>query len=122
HVKNKVEHPVSSELIAEMRKLDMDRNAPIMIRAFKEEGTLEIWKAKRNNRFEKLAEYSICAWSGKLGPKMKEGDRQAPEGFYNLTPAHLNPNSRYYLAINTGFPNRYDAANARTGTNLMIHG
>jgi murein L,D-transpeptidase YafK len=122
HVKNKIEHPVSPELLAEMRKRDMDRNAPIMIRVFKEEGTLEIWKAKRNNRFERIAEYSICAWSGKLGPKVKEGDRQAPEGFYNLSRAHLNPNSRYYLAINTGFPNRYDAANARTGTNLMIHG
>jgi murein L,D-transpeptidase YafK len=122
HVKNKIEHPVSSELLAEMRKRDMDRNAPIMIRVFKEEGTLEIWKAKRNDRFERIAEYSVCAWSGKLGPKVKEGDRQAPEGFYNLSRAHLNPNSRYYLAINTGFPNRYDAANARTGTNLMIHG
>lgn len=122
HVKNKVEHPVSPELISQMQKLDMDRNAPIMIRVFKEEGTLEIWKAKRNNRFDRIAEYSICAWSGKLGPKIKEGDRQAPEGFYNLSPAHLNPNSKYYLAINTGFPNRYDAANARTGTNLMIHG
>lgn len=122
HVKNKVEHPVSSELTAKMQKLDMDRNAPIMIRIFKEEGKLEVWKAKRNNRFDRIAEYSICAWSGKLGPKVKEGDRQAPEGFYNLSPAHLNPNSKYYLAINTGFPNRYDAANARTGTNLMIHG
>lgn len=122
HVKNKVEHPVSPELAAQMQKLDMERTAPIMIRVFKEEGTLEIWKAKRNNRFDRIAEYSICAWSGKLGPKVKEGDRQAPEGFYNLSPAHLNPNSKYYLAINTGFPNRYDAANARSGTNLMIHG
>jgi murein L,D-transpeptidase YafK len=122
HVKNKVEHPVSPELVAQMKKLDMERTAPIMIRVFKEEGTLEIWKAKRNNRFDRIAEYSICAWSGKLGPKIKEGDRQAPEGFYNLSPAHLNPNSQYYLAINTGFPNHYDAANARTGSNLMIHG
>lgn len=100
----------------------MDRTSPIMIRIFKEEGALEIWKARRDNRFEKIAGYEICAWSGKLGPKVKEGDRQAPEGFYNLTPAHLNPNSKYYLAINTGFPNRYDAANGRNGTNLMIHG
>ncbi len=122
HVKNKVEYPLSPSILAEMDKKNMDRNAPIMIRIFKEEGKLEIWKAKRDNRFDMIASYDICAWSGKLGPKVKEGDRQAPEGYYNLTPGHLNPNSNYYLAINTGFPNRYDQANGRNGTNLMIHG
>ncbi|MCL6652712.1 murein L,D-transpeptidase [Agrobacterium rubi] len=122
HVKNKVDYPLSPSILAEMDKKNMDRNAPIMIRIFKEEGKLEIWKARRDNRFEVIASYDICAWSGKLGPKVKEGDRQAPEGFYNLTPGHLNPNSNYYLAINTGFPNRYDQANGRNGTNLMIHG
>jgi murein L,D-transpeptidase YafK len=122
HVKNKVDYPLSPSILAEIDKKNMDRTSPIMIRIFKEEGALEIWKAKRDNRFDKIAEYQICAWSGKLGPKVKEGDRQAPEGFYNLTPAHLNPNSKYYLAINTGFPNRFDQANGRNGTNLMIHG
>ncbi|WP_311272674.1 MULTISPECIES: L,D-transpeptidase family protein [unclassified Rhizobium] len=122
HVKNKVDYPLSSSILAEMDKKNMDRNAPIMIRIVKEESKLEIWKARRDNRFEVIASYDICAWSGKLGPKVKEGDRQAPEGFYNLTPGHLNPNSNYYLAINTGFPNRYDQANGRNGTNLMIHG
>ncbi|SIQ65808.1 Murein L,D-transpeptidase YafK [Rhizobium sp. RU35A] len=121
-VKNKVEQPLPDRIVAEMQKKNMPRNSPIMIRVFKEEGKMEIWKAKADNRFDKIAEYDICAWSGKLGPKVKEGDRQAPEGFYNLTPAHLNPNSKYYLAINTGFPNRYDAANGRSGSNLMIHG
>lgn len=121
-VKNKVEQPLPDRVVAEMQKRNMPRNSPIMIRVFKEEGKMEIWKAKADNRFDKIADYDICAWSGKLGPKVKEGDRQAPEGFYNLTPAHLNPNSKYYLAINTGFPNRYDAANGRTGSNLMIHG
>lgn len=121
-VKNKVEQPLPSRIVAEMQKKNMPRNSPISIRVFKEEGKMEIWKAKADNRFDKIAEYDICAWSGKLGPKVKEGDRQAPEGFYNLTPAHLNPNSKYYLAINTGFPNRYDAVNGRSGSNLMIHG
>lgn len=121
-VKNKVEHPLSERIIADMKAKGMERNAPIMIRIFKEEGALEIWKAKTDNRFDRIASYEICAWSGKLGPKVKEGDRQAPEGFYNLTPGHLNPNSSYYLAINTGFPNRYDQANGRNGSNLMIHG
>ena len=53
---------------------------------------------------------------------MHEGDRQTPEGFYAITPNLMNPNSNYYLAINTGFPNAFDKANARDGTFLMIHG
>lgn len=121
-VANKVEQPLPPRLLAEIRKKGMDRTSPIMIRIFKEEGILEVWKAKTNGRFDKVVEYDICAWSGRLGPKIKEGDRQAPEGFYPLTPYHLNPNSKYFLAINTGFPNQFDRANGRTGTHLMIHG
>lgn len=121
-VKNKVTEPLSPQMLAKIRSKSMDQFSPIVLRIFKEEGVLEVWKARTDNRFEKLTEYKICAWSGRLGPKVKEGDRQAPEGFYNLTPAHLNPNSKYYLAINTGFPNKYDVANKRNGTNLMIHG
>ncbi|MBW6423868.1 murein L,D-transpeptidase [Rhizobium sp. XQZ8] len=121
-VKNKVEQPLPAKILADMQAKNMPRQSPIMIRILKEEGKLEIWKARADNRFEVIKSYDICAWSGKLGPKVKEGDRQAPEGFYSLTPAHLNPNSKYYLAINTGFPNRYDAANGRNGSNLMIHG
>lgn len=121
-VKNKVEYQLPSRVLDEMKAKGMERNSPIAMRIFKEEGVLEIWKAKTNNRFDKIAEYQICAWSGRLGPKIKEGDRQAPEGFYPLSPYHLNPNSKYFLAINTGYPNRYDQANGRNGTNLMIHG
>lgn len=121
-ISNKVEQPLPQRILTDMKAKGMERQSPIMVRVFKEEGVLEIWKAKTNGRFDKIAEYEICAWSGRLGPKVKEGDRQAPEGFYSLTPAHLNPNSKYYLAINTGYPNRYDQANGRTGTHLMIHG
>ncbi|MCO6180255.1 murein L,D-transpeptidase family protein [Ciceribacter sp. RN22] len=121
-VKNKVEYQLPSRVRDEMKAKGMERNSPIAMRIFKEEGVLEIWKAKTNNRFDKIAEYQICAWSGRLGPKVKEGDRQAPEGFYPLSPYHLNPNSKYFLAINTGYPNRYDQANGRNGSNLMIHG
>lgn len=121
-VKNKVEYQLPSRITDEMKAKGMERNSPIALRIFKEEGVLEIWKAKTNNRFDKIAEYQICAWSGRLGPKIKEGDRQAPEGFYPLSPYHLNPYSKYFLAINTGYPNRYDQANGRNGTNLMIHG
>lgn len=120
--KNKTERPLPDSIVAEMKAKGMDRDSPIAIRIFKEEGVLEIWKARADNRFEKIKDYRICAWSGRLGPKVKEGDRQAPEGFYPLSRANMNPYSQYFLAINTGFPNRYDAANSRNGTNLMIHG
>jgi murein L,D-transpeptidase YafK len=92
-VKDKVQQPLPASILAEMQKKDMPRQSPIMIRILKEEGKLEIWKAKADNRFDIIKSYDICAWSGKLGPKVKEGDRQAPEGFYNLSPANLNPNS-----------------------------
>ena len=81
-----------------------------------------IWKQGTTGRFELLKVYPICRWSGDLGPKITEGDRQAPEGFYTITPGLMNPNSNYYLAINTGFPNAYDRANDRHGGFLMIHG
>ncbi|MBP1885226.1 L,D-transpeptidase family protein [Sinorhizobium mexicanum] len=121
-VKSKTNYQVSSKMTAKMRELGMQKTSPIALRIFKEEGTLEVWKANAANRFQLLKSYKICAWSGKLGPKVKEGDRQAPEGFYPLFPHQMNPNSNYYLAINTGFPNTYDKANGHSGTHLMIHG
>jgi murein L,D-transpeptidase YafK len=69
-----------------------------------------------------LKTYPICRWSGDLGPKVKEGDRQAPEGFYAITPGLMNPTSAYYLSFNTGYPNTYDQALGHTGSQLMVHG
>ena len=86
----------------------MPKRSPILIRIFKEESELEVWKQDTTGRFELLKVYPICRWSGDLGPKINEGDRQAPEGFYTITPGLMNPNSNYYLAINTGFPNAYE--------------
>ena len=68
---------------------------------------LEVWKQDATGRFALLKTYPICRWSGELGPKIKEGDRQAPEGFYNITPGQMNPNSQYYLSFNIGYPNAY---------------
>ena len=93
-----------------------------MIRLFKEEAELEIWKQDQTGRYALLKTYPICRWSGDLGPKIKEGDRQAPEGFYNITPGLMNPNSQYYLAFNLGYPNAFDRAHDRTGAHLMVHG
>jgi murein L,D-transpeptidase YafK len=114
--------PLSERILADLQAKHMRKEAPILVRIFKEEAELEVWKQNNSGRFALLRAYRICRWSGELGPKIKEGDRQAPEGFYSITPGQMNPNSDYYLAINTGFPNAYDQANGRTGAFLMIHG
>jgi len=111
-----------AKIVAEMRAKGMNKNAPIMARIFKEENVVEIWKQKTNGRYDIIASYPICKWSGKLGPKFTEGDRQAPEGFYTVRPSQMNPRSGYHLAFNIGYPNAYDRANGRTGSNLMVHG
>ena len=121
-LQGKPELRLTNATLSRMKALNMDRNSPIMIRIFKEEGVMEIWKANSSNRFALLKSYQICAWSGMLGPKKKEGDRQAPEGFYDITKAQMNPNSRYYLAFNIGYPNTYDRSLNRGGSNLMVHG
>jgi murein L,D-transpeptidase YafK len=109
-------------LLALLREKRMPKNSPIVMRVFKEEGELEVWKQDASGRFAHLKTYPICRWSGDLGPKHVEGDRQAPEGFYTVTPALMNPHSAFHLAINTGYPNAFDRANGRTGSLLMIHG
>lgn len=114
--------PLPDKILADMRAKGMARTSPVLARIFKEEGKLEIWKAKTNGRYDMVASYDICKWSGKLGPKYTEGDRQAPEGFYTVRPAQMNPKSSYHLSFNIGYPNAYDRANGRTGSNLMVHG
>lgn len=95
----------------------------IFIRIFKKESELEIWiKAKNSTKYKLLKVYNICSYSGRLGPKLKEGDMQAPEGFYKVYKHSLNPHSNYHLSFNLGFPNAYDKANKRTGSYLMVHG
>lgn len=114
--------PLSDKMVADIEKLNMDKDSPILIRAFKQESELEVWKMDRGGRFALLKTYPICRWSGELGPKVKEGDRQAPEGFYNITPGQMNPNSAYYLSFDLGYPNAYDRSHGRTGSQLMVHG
>ena len=87
---------------------DMELQSPILVRLFKQEAEFEVWKQDRSGRFALLKTYPICRWSGDLGPKVREGDRQAPEGFYSISPAQMNPQSAYYLSFNTGYPNAYD--------------
>jgi murein L,D-transpeptidase YafK len=95
--------------------------APIFMRIFKREFELELWM-KRDGRFHRFATYPICRYSGGLGPKLREGDKQAPEGIYTVGPKQLNPNSQWHRAFNLGFPNSHDAALGRTGSFVMVHG
>ncbi len=114
--------PIPAETVALMERRSMTKEAPILIRVFKEESELELWKQDNTGKFALLKTYPICRWSGELGPKIKQGDRQAPEGFYTILPAQMNPNSQYYLSFNMGYPNAYDRAHGRTGAHLMVHG
>ena len=118
----KDQRPVSAKTLELMKKLNMKLSSPVLMRIFKEENKFEVWKMNASGRYDLLKSYDICRWSGDLGPKVKEGDRQAPEGFYAISPGLMNPRSDWYLAFNTGFPNAYDRANGRTGSALMVHG
>jgi len=95
--------------------------APVFIRIFKEEKQLELW-VNDGKQFQLFKTWAICKFSGKLGPKLKEGDGQAPEGFYFVPRKRMNPRSRFHLSFNLGYPNAYDRAHKRTGSALMVHG
>jgi murein L,D-transpeptidase YafK len=95
--------------------------APVFIRIFKQEKVLELW-VEQLGRWKLHKQYPVCHFSGELGPKMAEGDGQAPEGFYRVTKSQLNPNSRYHLSFNLGYPNAYERAQGWTGSHLMVHG
>jgi murein L,D-transpeptidase YafK len=116
------QQPISSAVLAKMEALDTTPSSPTVIRTYKKEAELEIWKMKSNGEYGLLKTYPMCRWSGQLGPKKREGDMQVPEGFYSIAPGQMNPNSHYYLAFNVGYPNAYDRAYGRTGGNVMVHG
>lgn len=114
--------PIPSETLALMASKGTTRSAPVLFRAFKHEAELEVWKMKPDGTYAHIKTYPMCRWSGQLGPKLREGDRQVPEGFYTITPGQMNPNSAYYLAFNIGYPNAFDRAHGRTGGDIMVHG
>ena len=101
---------------------------PIFVRIVKtkdgqgRDGYLEIFAENADGKFSVFKTWDICTWSGALGPKLKQGDGQSPEGFYFVKPAQMNPNSNYHLSFNLGYPNAYDRAHKRTGDFLMVHG
>ncbi len=111
------------EIKSQMTYKSMSINNPMLIRAFKSEMKLELWvRNNQSKKYDLFKTYNVCKKSGSLGPKKKEGDLQTPEGFYNVNQGRLNPNSKYFLSFNIGYPNEYDRSHGRTGSNLMIHG
>ncbi len=114
--------PIPPETVAQMEQMGTTKEAPVLIRAYKKESEIEVWKMRADGKYAHLKTYPICRWSGQLGPKTHEGDRQAPEGFYSIGPAQMNPNSAYYLSFNVGYPNAYDRAWGHTGGSVMVHG
>jgi murein L,D-transpeptidase YafK len=114
--------PLSKDAMMLLGRKGMKTEAPIFIRIFKEESELEVWKARDDGHFYHFKTYPICTWSGELGPKLAQGDKQAPEGFYTIHKNQMNPNSSFHLAFNLGFPNAFDKAHKRTGSALMVHG
>jgi murein L,D-transpeptidase YafK len=114
--------PIPPATMALMASKGMSQNDPILMRAYKKESEIEVWKRGSDGRYALLKTYPMCRWSGQLGPKTREGDRQAPEGFYTVTPAQMNPNSSFHLSFDLGYPNAYDRAHGRTGAHLMVHG
>src|SRR5262245_11320765 len=92
-----------------------------MIRIFKLESEFELWMQKEG-RYELLARYPICHWSGSLGPKLTEGDRQSPEGLYSISVRQLHKTGRWRRSLDIGFPNTFDRAHGRTGSYILVHG
>ena len=113
---------ITAQTLAAMDSIGTDRNQPILIRAFKKESEIEIWKRTRAGTYALMKTYPVCRWSGRLGPKTREGDRQVPEGFYTVTPGQMNPNSAMWLSFNVGYPNPMERALGRTGGDIMVHG
>lgn len=111
-----------TELVADLATAGFALGAPAHVRIYKREKRLEVWLQTAAGPFGLFRGYDICTYSGGLGPKLREGDRQAPEGFYRVGLSQLNPASRHHLSFNLGFPNAFDRQLGRTGSALMVHG
>ncbi len=113
--------PVYADLDKRLAAAGVPLGSAMALRIHKREFELEVWLLS-GDRFRHFATYPICTWSGDLGPKLAEGDRQSPEGFYMVERSSLNPNSRWHRSFNLGFPNVFDRGHGRTGSYLMVHG
>jgi murein L,D-transpeptidase YafK len=114
---------MTPRLTRELAQQGLKLGDPVFIRIFKESRELELWVLhKPSQKFRHFKTWPIAAMSGKLGPKLAEGDRQAPEGFYHVGRSRMKPDSRFHLAFNVGYPNAFDLAHQRSGSFIMVHG
>lgn len=116
-----LDNAAEGELERRLAAKGMKAGSPILIRIFKSEAELEVW-VEVNGRFELFATYPICNWSGVLGPKLSEGDKQSPEGFYTVGTRQLHYSVRWRRALDLGFPNTFDRSFKRTGSDVLVHG
>lgn len=113
---------VLPNLRTQLAGFGMQPGDPVFVRIFKQEAMLELWMASAGENYQRVLQYPICRYSGVLGPKTRQGDQQAPEGFYTVRRGQLNPASSYHLSFNLGYPNAYERAQGWTGDYLMVHG
>ncbi len=116
------EQRVREDLTTRLRAIRSDWGAPVFVRIYKQERELELWARTGTGVFALLDTWPICTFSGELGPKLREGDGQAPEGVYQVGRGQMNPYSSYHLSFDLGYPNAFDRAHRRTGGYLMVHG
>ena len=96
--------------------------SPVYLRIFKKEKLLEMW-VRQTDRFILFKTYAVCNYGPNgLGPKVRQGDMAAPEGFYLVKASGMNPNSNFHLSFNIGYPNQHDEAHGWTGNSIMVHG
>jgi murein L,D-transpeptidase YafK len=110
-------------LKSDIKKKGISENFQLFIRVFKEDKLVEVWlKSNSEKEYKLFKTYDICASSGELGPKRKQGDGQVPEGFYTI--AVFNPYSSYHLSLGVSYPNASDRIKGKgnLGGDIMIHG
>lgn len=113
--------PATGPLAAAFEKKGLRLGSPVFLRVYKQSSEVELW-VQKGPRYYLYKTFGICRWSGGLGPKMAEGDRQSPEGLYHITSSDLIVNRRWHRAMNINYPNAFDTDNGRTGSSILIHG
>ena len=113
---------VQSVLENDLNARNLEIGAPIFIQITKIPAELNVYVENQSGTFDHFRTYEICAYSGGLGPKKRQGDGKSPEGFYRVRAQQMNPASSYHLSFNLGYPNRFDRSKGYTGDFLMVHG
>ena len=113
--------PDLSRLSERLAEKGLKLGSQVLLRVFKSESEFEVW-VRKDEGYVLFATYPVCHWSGTLGPKMHEGDKQTPEGFYTVTKAQMRHIGRWPRSLNLGFPNVFDQVKARNGSHILIHG